>query len=113
MANNNTGNNNRLLVPGAQSRIDALKYEIASELNHFPKGLNSESQFRQAVDQFKYEVATELGIPLQQGYNGNLSTRQAGQIGGRIGGKIGGQMVKRMIALAERQLSAGGQPPQA
>lgn len=112
MATNDNANNNRLLVPGAQSRIDALKYEIASELGHFPKNLISESQFRQAVDRFKYEVASELGIPLRQGYNGDLRTREAGRIGGRIGGKIGGQMVKRMIALAEQQLAAG-QPPQA
>lgn len=53
-----------------------------------------------ALDRFKYEVAAEQGIPLQQGYNGDLTTKQAG--------KIGGQMVKRMIALAERSLSGGG-----
>lgn len=52
-----------------------------------------------ALDRFKYEVAAEQGIPLKQGDNGDLTTRQAG--------KIGGQMVKRMIALAERNLSGG------
>ena len=52
-----------------------------------------------ALDRFKYEVANQAGVPLQQGYNGNLTTRQAG--------KIGGQMVKRMIAVAEQSLSGG------
>lgn len=113
MARDDNRNNNRLLVPGAQSRLDALKYEVASELSHFPRNLGSESQFRQTVDRFKYEVANELGIPLSPGYNGDLTTRQAGRIGGRIGGKIGGQMVKRMIALAEQQLASGVQPPRA
>ncbi len=52
-----------------------------------------------ALDRFKYEVASQAGVPLQQGYNGNLTARQAG--------KIGGQMVKRMIAVAEQSLSGG------
>lgn len=54
---------------------------------------------RQGLERLKQEVASEVGVPLSQGYNGELTTRQAG--------KIGGQMVKRMIALAEQQLSGG------
>lgn len=51
-----------------------------------------------ALDQFKYEVARELGLNVQQGdYWGNLSARQCGA--------VGGHMVRRMIRLAEEQLS--------
>lgn len=52
-------------------------------------------------DDVKYEVAKELGIPLQAGNNGSLTTESAGQIGGRIGGS----MVREMIRLAQEQLA--------
>ncbi len=52
-------------------------------------------------DDVKFEVAKELGIPLQSGYNGELSTEDAGH----IGGKIGGSMVREMIRLAQDKLS--------
>ena len=55
---------------------------------------------RQAMYNMKHEVANELGIQLNQGYNGNLSSKDAGQ--------IGGNMVKKMIEAQERQM--GGQP---
>ncbi|MDR1569982.1 MAG: alpha/beta-type small acid-soluble spore protein [Oscillospiraceae bacterium] len=45
----------------------------------------------------KHEIASELGINLKQGYNGDLSSRQAGY--------IGGYMVKRLIEQAERSIS--------
>lgn len=99
--------NNALLIAAARQRLDSMKYEIAAELGHFPSQITGEADFRQAVDKFKFEVASELGIPLSQGYNGDLTTKQAGTIGGRIGGKIGGQMVKRMIAMAEQALANG------
>ena len=35
-----------------------------------------------ALDKFKYEVATELGVPLTDGYNGDLTSRQNGSVGG-------------------------------
>lgn len=44
---------------------------------------------REALDRFKMESASELGINLKQGYNGDLTSREAGS--------IGGQMVKKMI----------------
>lgn len=50
----------------------------------------------QGLEQFKYEVAREVGVDLRQGYNGDITARQAGH--------VGGQMVKRMIELAERNL---------
>ncbi len=49
----------------------------------------------------KHEVAAELGIPLDQGHNEDLTTSQVGQIGGRIGG----QKVKMMIEMAEEQMA--------
>lgn len=52
---------------------------------------------RQAMYNMKHEVATELGINLKQGYNGDLTSKQAGS--------IGGSMVKRMIEAQERQMS--------
>ena len=52
---------------------------------------------RNAMYNMKHEVANELGITLNQGYNGNLSSKEAGQ--------IGGNMVKKMIEAQERQMS--------
>lgn len=48
----------------------------------------------------KHEVAKELGIPLDQGHNEDLTTSQVGKIGGRIGGA----KVKKLIDLAEENL---------
>ena len=61
----NSNNSNRLVVPGA----------------------------REAMDKFKMEAASEVGVNLKQGYNGDLTSRQAGS--------IGGQMVKKMIEAYE------------
>ena len=49
-----------------------------------------------ALDQFKMETAGEVGVTLKQGYNGDLTARQAGS--------IGGQMVKKMIQNYENSL---------
>ncbi len=59
-------NNNRLIVPEA----------------------------RAGMDQFKMESAQEVGVTLKQGYNGDLTSREAGS--------IGGQMVKKMIQSYEQ-----------
>ena len=48
---------------------------------------------RAAMDKFKMEAASEVGVNLKEGYNGDLTSREAGS--------IGGEMVKRMIAYAE------------
>jgi hypothetical protein len=52
-------------------------------------------------DDVKYEVAQEMGVPLQQGNNGKLTTEEAG----KVGGKIGGSMVREMIRMAQEKLS--------
>ena len=51
---------------------------------------------RAAMDKFKMEAASEVGVNLKQGYNGDLSSREAGS--------IGGQMVKKMIESYEKNL---------
>ena len=61
-------NNNRALVPEAKS----------------------------ALNSFKMEVANSLNVNLKQGYNGDLTSKEAGS--------VGGEMVKRMIAYAEQNL---------
>ena len=48
---------------------------------------------REAMDRFKMEAASEVGVNLKQGYNGDLTSRQAGS--------VGGQMVKKMIEAYE------------
>jgi len=54
-------------------------------------------QAREALNQFKYEVASEIGVPLKQGYNGDLTSAQNGY--------VGGYMVKKMIEAQERQMA--------
>jgi hypothetical protein len=52
---------------------------------------------REAMDRFKMEVASELGVPLKQGYNGNLTSAQ--------NGSVGGEMVRQMIQKQEQSMS--------
>lgn len=52
---------------------------------------------RAALDNMKFEIASELGINLKQGYNGDLTSRDAGS--------IGGMMVKKMIEAQEQQMA--------
>ena len=51
---------------------------------------------RKAMDQFKMEAAAEVGVNLKEGYNGDLTAKQAGS--------IGGQMVKKMIEAYESNM---------
>ncbi len=68
MSSNNKSSSNRIVVPEA----------------------------RQAMDRFKMEAANEVGVTLKEGYNGDLTSRQAGS--------IGGQMVKKMIEAYENSI---------
>ncbi len=54
-------------------------------------------QAREAMDRFKMEVASELGVPLKQGYNGDLTSAQ--------NGSVGGEMVRQMIKKQEEEMS--------
>lgn len=51
---------------------------------------------REALDKFKFEAAQDVGVNLKQGYNGDLTSKQAGS--------IGGQMVKKMIKEYENSM---------
>ena len=51
---------------------------------------------REAMNKFKMEAANEVGVDLKQGYNGHLTSREAGS--------VGGQMVKKMIEAYEQGL---------
>ena len=65
MSNSKNSNSNQPVVPGA----------------------------REALNKFKMEAANEVGVNLKQGYNGDLTSKQAGS--------VGGQMVKKMIESYE------------
>ena len=69
-SNKNNSNSNRLVVPEAQ----------------------------EAMNKFKMEAANEVGVDLKKGYNGSMTTREAGS--------IGGQMVKKMIQSYEQGMSS-------
>lgn len=56
-------------------------------------------QAREAMDRFKMEVASELGVPLKEGYNGDLTSAQ--------NGSVGGEMVRRMIKRQEESMISG------
>ncbi len=51
---------------------------------------------RDAMDKFKMEAASQVGVNLKNGYNGDLTSREAGS--------VGGQMVKNMIESYERNM---------
>ena len=53
-------------------------------------------QAKEAMERFKMEAANEVGVTLKQGYNGDLTSKQAGS--------IGGQMVKKMIESYENSM---------
>ena len=54
---------------------------------------------KEGLNRFKMEAANEVGVNLKQGYNGDLTAKQAGS--------IGGQMVKKMIEKAENGMKSG------
>ena len=54
---------------------------------------------KEALNQFKMEAANEVGVNLKQGYNGNLTSKEAGS--------IGGQMVKKMVESYENSIKGG------
>jgi small acid-soluble spore protein D (minor alpha/beta-type SASP) len=58
------------------------------------KNNNVVPEARDALDRFKMEAAREVGVTLNQGYNGNITAKDAGS--------VGGQMVKKMIEAYER-----------
>ena len=55
---------------------------------------------KSALNNFKMQAANEVGVNLKQGYNGDITARQAGS--------VGGQMVKKMVESYENNLKANG-----
>jgi hypothetical protein len=60
----------------------------------------SSSSGSSGFQNMKFEIANEIGVNLKQGYNGDLTSREAGY--------VGGYMVKRLIEQAERSISGSG-----
>ena len=58
------------------------------------------NEAKAALEQFKMQAANEVGVTLKQGYNGDLTSKQAGS--------VGGQMVKKMVESYENNLKSNG-----
>ncbi|WP_202080509.1 alpha/beta-type small acid-soluble spore protein [Caldalkalibacillus salinus] len=80
----------RLLVPEARQGMDLLKARVMRENGYTT----------QSPEQVKYEVAQEKNIALKKGYNGQLTSAEAGQ----VGGPIGGHMVKELVRMAQENI---------
>ncbi len=70
------------------------RYIVAS--NNYGSNRVLVPEAKEALNKFKMEAASEVGVNLKNGYNGDLTSRQAGS--------VGGQMVKKMIQQAESKL---------
>ncbi|MBW5446064.1 small, acid-soluble spore protein, alpha/beta type [Cohnella sp. CFH 77786] len=90
--------NRRYVVPGAEQGMRNFKAEVMRREGY---EVNPNRP-----DDVKFEVAKELGVPLQPGDNGELSTESVGH----VGGKIGGTMVREMIRLAQKKLANREEP---
>ena len=77
---------NKILVPEARIGLDALKAKVANTGN---------------PEDAKFEAAEEVGVPLKKGYNGQLTSEQAGKVGGRLGGS----MVRELVKMAQENLA--------
>ncbi|MEH7342663.1 alpha/beta-type small acid-soluble spore protein [Bacillus sp. JJ1532] len=82
----------RPLVPDSRGALDQFKNKVMAN-----EGYQVD---RENPDHVKFEVADEVGVPLQKGYNGRLTSREAG----KVGGKIGGSMVKELVRIAQEQM---------
>ncbi|MBP2242032.1 hypothetical protein J2Z40_002605 [Cytobacillus eiseniae] len=82
----------RPLVPESRGALDQLKNQVMKN-----KGYKIDQEH---PDQVKYEIANEVGVPLQKGYNGHLTSKDAG----KVGGQIGGNMVKELVRMAQEQM---------
>ena len=70
-----------------------------SSMNGSGSNSGSNREYKSRLQQFKNEVASSMNVNLKQGYNGDLTSREAGS--------IGGEMVKRMIRYAESNMNPG------
>ena len=79
------------LTAGAAAKMEKEKRKMSKKNNRI-----NVPEAREAMDKFKMEAASEVGVNLKEGYNGDLSSREAGS--------VGGQMVKKMIESYEKSL---------
>ncbi len=90
-----------MFTPNTQPGQVNTQNQAQSQQNQNGSSSNSSThvvpEAKNAMNQMKHEIAGELGINLKQGYNGDLTSRQAGY--------IGGYMVKRMIEQQEQAMS--------
>jgi hypothetical protein len=77
---------NKILVPEARRGLDELKARVAHS---------------QTPEDAKFEAAEEVGVPLKKGYNGQLTSEQAGKVGGRLGGS----MVRELVKMAQENMA--------
>jgi hypothetical protein len=81
-----------------QTAVDQIEIGYTKEeIMMSSKNSTSVPEAKEALNRFKYEVASELGVPLKDGYNGDLTSRQ--------NGSVGGYMVKKMIEAQEKQMA--------
>jgi hypothetical protein len=94
--NNSVTNNNKELFLTATlgSNVGNMKME---EFIMASRNRVTVPEAREAMNRFKYEVANEIGVPLKQGYNGDLTSYQ--------NGSVGGMMVKKMIAEQQKRMA--------
>lgn len=76
---------NKILVNEARKGLDDLKAKVVGAAQ---------------PEDAKFEAAEEVGVPLKKGYNGQLTSEQAGKVGGRLGGS----MVKELVKMAQESL---------
>ena len=81
-----TRNRNKILIPEARKELDELKSKVAG-VNH--------------PNDAKFEVASEIGVSHEKGYNGRLTSEEAG----KVGGVLGGRMVQELIKMAKEELN--------
>jgi hypothetical protein len=80
------------LVPEAREALDQLKVKVMKN-----KGYQVQTE---NPDDVKFEVSKEVNVPLQHGYNGTLTSKEAG----KVGGPIGGNMVKELVRMAQESM---------
>ena len=85
-----------ILSKFAEIKVIKANKEVKQMARNNNSNSNTSSDSKNKMQSFKSEVASSLNIDLKQGYNGDLTSREAGS--------IGGEMVKRMIAYAEKNL---------
>ena len=74
-------------------------FSVTNFMNNSTASSKTKKEAQSALDRFKMEVASEIGVNLKEGYNGDLTSAEAGS--------VGGNMVKKMIKRQEEQMSQG------